>query len=156
MRRIAGAVVIWLLIVGGVGIYTGSRNPTPPPLRVGGEAVGAEGRWVVELQTSFMPEADPFLTAGGDVTTEPAVVILCNGRVVPIASGSVLRRPLAGVTAGRSEILADVSPPVAEAGRAHAVRLRVLRDGLVVAETTAWSAPGTRVVTSVVVDGGAP
>lgn len=156
MTRIAAAVALWLLIVGGVALYTGLRRAAPAATLSAVGVPGAEGRWVVEVMASFLPEPDPFLAAAPSPSIEPAVVVLCNGRAVPVASGSPLRRPLTGLSSGRSEILADVSPPVAEAGRAHAVRLRVLRDGAVVAETTVWSAPGSRLVTSVVVDGAAP
>ena len=59
------------------------------------------------------------------------------------APGDLVRvEPVPGLAAGVNELFVQASPPPEEWDRRHAVRIRIVREGGLVAEKTLWSESG--------------
>ena len=64
-----------------------------------------------------------------------------------VSAGDPLRiDPLPGAVVGRNELFLEAAPPIEQGNRAHAVRVRILRDGVTFAEKTFWSEPGSQLL----------
>ncbi len=153
MFRLLAAALVSTLILGGLSLFIDRRDPradidvTPRAARV------AEGKFSLDVTLSFSPASDdPFALFTKNAEKKPTLVVQLNGHQVlatrdAVPAGELITVPdVSGVGVGDNEILVEADPPLEDANRSHAVRVRVLRDGQPIAEQTSWSEPGTRLV----------
>jgi hypothetical protein len=115
------------------------------------ELQAAQGHYALEITTTFAVEPDPFAlqTEGGE--QKPALLVrLADKEILRVTerleSGVPIGvEPLTELTEGTNEIYLEASAPLEQAGKSHAVRVRVLRDGQTVAERSFWSGSDGRV-----------
>jgi hypothetical protein len=148
MRPLA-AILVWVIVLGGVALFMHARKD----LAANGTASerAAEGHFAVDVTVSFSAEADPFALDASDESGGLALLLRVNGQDVlrrsdRITAGEPLRiEPVPGIVIGENEFYLEANPPLDQAGREHAIRVRVLHDGQPIAEQTFWSSPGARV-----------
>lgn len=148
--RIPFVVLIWVVLVGGLSLYMRHRDAHTPVAGAGVTLNLAEGRYALEVTPTFAAESDPFALAS-DTGDSPAVAVRMRGREI-VRAGDAIRPgvpirvdDVQGFVAGDNEVLVEASPPSDDAERRHFVHVRILRDGLPVAEETFWSEGGARV-----------
>lgn len=151
MRPILVAV-IWLVLVGGLLAYVQTRDT--------GKAADdyhlhqATGGFRLEATTTFDVEPDPFaLTTNAD--EQPAAFLLkVNGaeavRLTERLKGGapIVVEPVPGLVEGKNELFVEAVPPLDQAGRSQAIRVRLLCDGHPIADHTLWSEPGSKIATA--------
>ncbi|MFM1921221.1 MAG: hypothetical protein RLZZ303_2855 [Candidatus Hydrogenedentota bacterium] len=150
MRRIAGAVLAWVVLAGGTWLYLNAQEARArdgAPLVQPVQLPPADYR--VELTPTFAATPDPFALRLDEGSAPPALMARLNGvevlrRDSELAAGETLRiEPLTPLLAGDNELFIDTSPPGEAALQAHALRVRVYRGASLVTEQTLWSEPGT-------------
>jgi hypothetical protein len=159
MLRLVAAAAISLLILGGLSLFMEGRARLSDGEVVERTNAKAAGAFSIDVTLSFSPSvSDPFALVEKQAAPKPAVVLKLNGREIlsvdkEIPAGELITaNDVAGVVVGQNEILVEADPPLDDANRAHAVRVRVQRDAKTVAEKTTWSEPGTRLVSRMVLD----
>ncbi len=157
MYRLIAAAAISFVILGGLALFMERRESRGSQTSV--SAPAAAGDFSVDVTLSFTAaERDPFAVTAENSAKQPLVIVRLNGQEILSATeappaGELLKvAHVPGMAAGNNEFLVEADPPLAEANRAHAVRLRVLRDGQPIAEQTSWSEPGSRLVARFVLD----
>lgn len=149
--RIALAVLIWLMFVGGLGLYTHYRDIAAQALRPSVEIQTAEGSYAMQITTTFAVEPDPFALQTDELGEQPALVVRLGEREIlkrtdRLEAATPIRvEPLLGLVEGTNEIYLEANPPLEQVGKSQAVRVQIMRDGQTVAEQTFWSAPGGKV-----------
>lgn len=149
--RIVGALIVWIMVIGGLLLYTQHRDMVVEGVGEAFTTQKAAGRYVLTVTTTFDAEPDPFA-----LTTEsagqPAALLVRMGdrtllRVIDrIAAGQPIRVTLdGGLATGVNEIYVEASPPLSAGDRAQAVRIQILNDDVSVAEQTFWSSAGGKV-----------
>jgi hypothetical protein len=141
-------IAIWLVMVGGLYQYIAWRDgAVAAPAAVFTMAKASAGEFSLELTPTFSLEDDPFaLTIGEDA--DSSLEIRLNGRLLNVPDEELQRgRPFTitaveGVLLGHNEIHIKASPPVAESSLDHALRIRVLDQGVVLADHSLWSSEG--------------
>ena len=143
-------VCIWIIIVGGLWLYTAQRNSgaTGSEVMVGERL--AEGVFTVELTSTFDAEKDPFaLDVGGEEAPPLEVRINGKGVELPVGEmrrGSVVRlENVEGILDGQNEIFIKASPPPAGNMSEHGIRVKVFKDDNMIGEKTVWSSGGSLV-----------
>jgi len=143
------AVILSVVILGGLWAYTGMRTHGSPSVRVIVPDAPQE-RFAAELTLTFSAEADPFALNVDEAEAPAAVLVRFNGQQVLriterlVAGDPVEIDPLPGAVIGDNELFLEANPPVAQGNQAHAVRVRITRDDVPIVEKTFWSEPGTR------------
>jgi hypothetical protein len=153
--RLVTAIVVWLLLLGGMRLYMEHRqeassvsdatNPSLESVRRG----NATGAFALEILPSFALEPDPFALLAAPADAAPSLVVRLNGAEVlrrdeRVEADTPLRiQPVDGLLEGANEFHIEANPPLQEHDRPHAVRIRLTRDGRTVAEQTLWAEPGT-------------
>ncbi len=153
MRPILAAVISFA-ILGGLWVYTQVRPLTVAPLPAAIPEATAAARYAMDVTMTFSAEPDPFaLTVDAD-QRPAALLVRFNGQELlrvteRLSAGDPITvDPLPGAVVGRNELFLEAAPPIKQGNRAHAVRIRILRDGVPFAEETFWSEPGTRLSAS--------
>jgi hypothetical protein len=153
MIRVILAAALSILILGGLSLFMERRGRSAGHEVVRQESQEAAGRFSLDVTLSFSPAAeDPFALVTKEAKAKPGLLVQLNGQEVISVSEDVpvgeliTRDDVPGVVVGANEVLIEADPPLAEANRAHAVRVRMLRDGKPIAEQTSWSEPGARLV----------
>jgi hypothetical protein len=141
-------IAIWLVMVGGLYQYIAWRDgAVAAPAAVFAMAQASEGEFSLELTPTFSLEEDPFALKIGE-GPDTSLEILLNGRPLKVPDEDLQRgRPftitaIEGVLLGHNEIYIKASPPVAESSLDHAMRIRVLDQGVVLADYSLWSSEG--------------
>jgi hypothetical protein len=148
--RFALAAFAWLLMLGGLSLYIYQRDRhTPAAIQAPVQQAVATEDFTLEITPTFSPEPDPFALQGEESTAAPLVVRTADRelfRAESLEPGVPVRvHPLRGLVEGRNEIYLQAQPPVGEAGRNHAVRVRLLQGSQVVVDETLWRAGGANV-----------
>ena len=149
--RLTLAVLIWLVFVGGLGIYTHYRDATVRAARPIVEIQTVEGNYAIEITTTFAVEPDPFAVQTDELGQQPALVVRLGQREIlkitdRLAAGTPIRiEPLLGLVEGTNETYLEASSRLEQVGESQAVRVQILRDGQTIAEQTFWSLPGGKV-----------
>jgi len=152
--RFALVAAIWLILVGGLSLYTYQRERRLPPQMEAVVSRDAPGEaYTLEITPSFATAADPFALQG-DPLAGATIVVRTAGRVLyrsdkPQQAGvTVSVHPVAGLVAGRNEIFLRAVPPFT-APLDHAVRVRLLQGGRVLLDETLWGEKGANVASSI-------
>lgn len=149
--RFALTVLIWLIMVGGLGLYIQQRDrrlPQGVPAPVT-EAVQGED-YALEITPTFSPVPDPFALQIDPDASASLVVrlgereLFRSGKALP-AGRIIALQPLAGLVAGQNELFLQASPPASEALQDHAVRVRLLQGARVIFDQTLWGVSGATV-----------
>lgn len=148
-------IFIWVVILGGMRFYTWQRDAYTGPATVDVQrVVQAEGAYRLEITPTFSVEADPFALETDD-SAAPPIQVRLNGQVLSLPDTDVERgKPLSiesvtGVHKGHNEVYLKASPPVSESTMAHALRIRLLEDGVELLDHTVWGSQGSLVSGSV-------
>lgn len=144
---------IWIIIVGGLWLYTQQRQQAEAGLeRSEPQLVVLEQQWDLLLTPTFSVEPDPFALQVTD-EQDTAFEIRINGEPVPVAVDNLQRGvPLrvtgvTGLVAGQNEIFVQASPPLEESGRSHGIRIQLSRgDTSSQLDQTIWAGEGALVM----------
>lgn len=138
------SLTIAVVVLGGLRWYMQVRDRFRVHDISSGESVAA-GVFSVELTLTFNAGPDPF---GLDRDNATAVEVMFRGQPLLRETGTVeagtplVVSPVQGVVEGPNEFFVSATPLDENTGLAHALRVRILRDGVPIAEQTLWSAPG--------------
>lgn len=106
------------------------------------ETVAAEGKYAAEITLTFDAQADEFALEPTSVIFRQQSKTLLE-KTGLVQAGEALRvDAIENVVEGRNEFYVECVPRSSDQPIARAVRVRLLRDGRVVSETTLWSEPG--------------
>lgn len=147
--RFTLTALAWLLMLGGLSLYIHQRDlQKPAPLQAPVQEGLSAREFTLEVTATFSPEADPFALQGDD-TAAPLVLRTATQelyRAAALEPGVVVQiNPVHGLLEGRNEIYVQAQPPVSEAGRDHAVRVRLLQSSRVLVDQTLWGQGGASV-----------
>lgn len=148
--RFALTALAWLLMFGGLGLYIQLRDRhRPAPIQAPARQVVTRQDFTLEITPTFSPEPDPFALQDPTTTAAPLVVRTAERelfRAARLEPGVPVRvHPVNGLVEGRNELYLQAQPPLSEADRDHAVRVRLLRNGQVVVDQTLWGQSGANV-----------
>ncbi len=138
---------VWIVLVGGVYLYTVRRDQASPPRPAATHIAPLKDRSVtLEFTPTFNLEKDPFA-----LTTEETQSLLemrVNGSRLPVAvetsqPGKPIRVEVGEhLVQGPNELFVQASPPTAEGEREYGIRIKILEGASLLAEKTVWGAPG--------------
>lgn len=142
------SLIIWLVIVGGLFLYTWQRDaalPTGPA--VVAAAKQAEVNYILEITPTFSIVEDPFALQS-DTDKTALLELRLNGQslaapAVDMRRGEVIRiRDLSELQVGFNEFYISASPPIAENMLDHGIRVRLLGGSNVLLDDTIWASRG--------------
>jgi hypothetical protein len=152
MTRIAIALLLWVIVLGGLNLYmrqfetSGSDAASSSRQR----PAQAEAPYAMELTTTFNVEPDPFaLTA--NASEEPAgLVVQLQGNEIlrktrEVETGAPIVLNVPGLVRGLNEFFVEANMPLESIGKSYALRLRLTQAGSPVAEETFWSEGENRI-----------
>jgi hypothetical protein len=146
------AILVWILILGGVAGYLQTRDDRRAVAEF--RPTAAAGHFTLEFVSTTELEPDPFAVRAFPDEKPTSLILKVNGEQVLAKNGNLepgtpLRlENVQGLTEGQNELYLEANPPLESAGRAHAYRITIKRDGGTIAEETLWSEPGLRLATS--------
>jgi hypothetical protein len=156
------ALLLCLAILGIVGGYLRLSEELRQRTAQGQEAHHVEiaaGKFSVEVTLTF--DAGGASAFALEPTEETSLLVLFQGRELirskePVAAGAAVRvEDIQGIASGKNEFYLEAHPSDQAPPIAHAVRVRVLRDGHPIADETLWSEPGLPVRGTVRLDAAA-
>ena len=140
------ALVLTVAILGGMQLFMASQRGAGHDHHRGANVIRGAGEYSVELTLTFDAGKDEFgLDAEGDA---PSVLLQLHGqtllqRIDHVPSSATLEvKPVEGIVVGENEFYLQVAPADLLSLVPRAARIRVLRDGIPLAERTLWSSPG--------------
>ncbi|HEY5672184.1 MAG TPA: hypothetical protein VIR78_00595 [Malonomonas sp.] len=150
MRFILTAL-IWLVVIGGLSFYIHQRDARIIPQAQAQISVAMTAAdYLLEVTPTFGAEVDPFALL--DEGQAPATLLVRLGGQnlyrgeEPLARGEILQiEPVSGLVEGNNELYFEASPPFEEAHLNHALRVRLLRGGVVQLDQTLWAEAGGKV-----------
>ena len=147
-------IAIWIVIVGGMWMYTAQRDAAVPQAQAAIPVkLITDKRFTIEITPTFSIENDPFALQTGDTPATPLEVRF-NGSPLAlpydtISRGATIRIvDLGGILEGQNEIFVKASPPVAENMLEHGIRIRLYADNNLLTDQTVWSSQGSLVMGS--------
>ncbi len=149
--RPALAIIIWVILIGGLTAYMQSRETAA--VGVSYKLHSAEGVYALQITTTFDVEPDPFALRT-DENEASALLVKLNGKEIlrrsdRVQAGTPIRvEPVPGLTGGRNEFYLEANPPVSLANLSYAVRVQLFRDGQLIADRSLWSEPGSRIAST--------
>lgn len=152
--RFALVAMIWLVLVGGLSLYTWQRDRRPPPPVAAEAETGAPAEeFVLEITPSFATAGDPFALAGDPAEGATLLARTATHELFrsakPLPAGTTQRvRPVPGLVQGHNEIFVRAVPPV-NPGLDYAVRVRLMRGGRAIVDQTLWGEKGAVVAGTV-------
>lgn len=147
--RIVLALLIWVVLAGGLALYMHNRSTVQSAPEMVLHA--AHGEFAVEVTTTFPLEPDPFALRSDGNEDASALVVRVNGREVlrrteRVEPGApIVVERITGLAQGDNEFYVEATPPLNMVGRSQAVRVRVLQDSSVIADHSLWSDQGNRI-----------
>ncbi|MEZ6117089.1 MAG: hypothetical protein R3C28_11025 [Pirellulaceae bacterium] len=132
-----------VVILGGVQLYM-THRPRVVAYQAEPDTV-AVGEFRLEVTLSFAAGPDPCAL---ELEDAPSLLILFHGKPVlqrtdAISGGQlIVSDPVDGIVQGRNEFFVQATCANDAGLTASAIRVRILRDAVVIAEQTFWSEPG--------------
>jgi hypothetical protein len=145
------AVLIWIVLIGGLTGYMQSREIVPAGSSY--EQHKAKGLFSLQITTTFPVEPDPFALQIEEAEAS-ALLVKLNGKEIlrrteKVEAGVPIRiEPVPGLVAGGNEFYLEANPPVGLDRLSCAVRVQLLQGPAVIADTTLWSDPGARIAST--------
>jgi hypothetical protein len=149
------SIVISAFILLGVRAYLGfaaSLREARVLHYVAREEEAATGRFSAEITLTFDCQADEFSLEPTSLVLKHQGKELLKREGIVAAGEPIMIENIAGITAGKNEFYFECVPKDDGKALARAVRVRVLRDGVSVADQTLWSPPGQTPRGAIVVD----
>ena len=151
--RIVLALVLVVVILGGTQLFL-SANQSQPITRIQHVDEAASGKFRIEVVPMFDCGPDEFAL---DIDSAPSLVVRVGDKVVltestPIASGDEVVADVPGLIVGRNELYLQATASDGDPNKIRGLRVRVLRDEMVVAEQWLSSEPGAPVEGPVAID----
>ncbi len=106
------------------------------------EEAAATGIFSAEITLTFAAAPDEFSLEPVSLVFKQQDRVLLERRDLVRAGEPLVIDNLSGIVAGRNEFYFECIPSPSEQPLARAVRVRLLRDGVEVADTTLWAPPG--------------
>ncbi len=150
--RVLAVCIIALLIFGTLAAYQRFVETLPKPNLQQYARPTAEGKFFLEVTLTFPAEVDAFAT-----DQEAAVLVRMAGHDVirseaPVAAGETLQaNDVQGIVAGRNAFFVRAVPAESSSQVPNAVRVKILRDGELIAENSLWSESGSIVAGEVII-----
>lgn len=150
MRPIA-AIIIWIIVIGGLYSYMSSRDNVTSSHPVAIET--ATGKYKLVLTTTFDTTKDPF-ELKSDTNSGNAVSIELNGLSLlrlkdgPKAGRNVILDDVEGIKIGANEFFLEANPPHNAEGIAGAVRVQLFRSHEELIDKTFWGDPGEKIIST--------
>lgn len=154
MKRLLLTVVIWIVIVGGLRLYTNYRetvmaaSPSAASVELEEETALEESVSLV-ITPTFSVEKDPFALDVDDAASA-GMDLRVNGHSVTFEE--TMKRGISLTIAdvkhlayGYNEIFINASPPLTESQLDHGVRIQVIGDHAPILDKTLWSSTGAPV-----------
>lgn len=145
------SLIIWTVIVGGLFLYTSSRDAAVSRITAAVPVeLDVEGNFTLEITPTFSTEKDPFALQVDDSDQQPLEVRL-NGQKISLPEEEIVRgktlriENISGILKGYNEVYVKASPPLDESELDHGVRLHILQDEKSLASDTIWSGQGALV-----------
>jgi hypothetical protein len=154
--RPAIAVLIWLIIIGGLSAYMHKRETIRPGSTY--EVQEASGNFAVEITTTFDVEPDPFALRTDSGTAAPAMLVRINGQDVlrqaeKVERGMPIRlEPVPALIQGHNELYIEANPPMDQTAQSLAMRVRVFQGNQPVADQSIWSEAGSKIAAALPVE----
>lgn len=146
-------ILIWIVFVGGLKLYTTTRDanlPTSPSQAK--EVELAHRSYSLLLTPTFSVEEDPFaLKTESTPSGTTGLELNLNGQQVTVSADSLSRGKtirvdnIQGVQQGHNELYVKASPPLAENTMDQGIRIQVLGDNLPIVSETVWGEQGSLV-----------
>lgn len=139
-------MLIWIFFVGGLWAYTARRDASLPgsPAQVAAPKMLTRS-YVLEITPGFTIEKDPFaLVLDNDASQPPGLELRLNGQSLGVDAGKIQRGKVIRITKnlnlsqGFNEFYVKASPPMAETGLDHGLRVRLLDRQTPVVDQTVW------------------
>jgi hypothetical protein len=148
--RFALVAAIWLILVGGLALYTHEKDRRqPPPIAEPVTQPATAEAYALEVTPTFTTATDPYALQGGPAASATLVArlgereLLRTGR--PVSAGTAVTvTPVPGLVLGLNELYIRAVPPRGEPLN-HAVRVRLLQGGRIVLDQTLWGEKGANV-----------
>ena len=149
--RFAITILVWLIMVGGLALYIDQRDRRQPAeVRSAAEVAAPMDDFTLELTPTFSTAVDPYALSGDPAAAATLLVRLGERELFrsnkPLPAGiPVSLIPVAGLIVGRNELFVRAAPPLSEALKDHALRVRLLQGRRVVFDETLWGKNGDAV-----------
>ncbi len=145
------SLMIWIVIVGGLWLYTWQRDMARANVVASQVRIHeVDDDYSLEITSTFSVETDPFSLQLDDSPKTPLQVLI-NGREIELDTevlrrGEVLKKEkVPHLVVGSNELYLKASPPFNESNMDHGMRVRLLQAGGIVLDKTVWSRQGSLV-----------
>lgn len=149
--RFVLSILIWLILVGGLWVYTSKRDASKPQAANAASIdLSVQGVFSIEITPTFSTEKDPFALTTDD-TASSTLELKLNGTSIALPfddlqrGKTVVLENIAGLLMGHNEIYLKASPPLSENALEHGIRIKVSEKDNLIADKTIWSSPGALV-----------
>ncbi|MCP4455329.1 MAG: hypothetical protein GY809_28040 [Planctomycetes bacterium] len=151
--RVITAIVIWVVILGGVTSFQHHRKMLRASQATGQlpAAEAASAVYSLTVTPTFKAEPDPFALQTDTTAASAALVVRMAGtdllRVTDqVEAGKALRiKALPDIQVGLNEIYIEGAPPTTQGQQRHAVLVELFRNGIWIQQASFWSVPGGKV-----------
>lgn len=150
MKRIAAVLFLWIVVFGGLNLYMkrfeARQSANVPVFR----QVQSESFYALEVTATFKVQPDPF-SLRTENSSDPAALSVRIGereilRRAEVEAGVPVRvKPVPSMVLGTNEFFVEANMPLELTGKNLALQIKLIRDGLPVAEKTMWSEGGNRI-----------
>jgi len=146
--RLVIAAIIWIIFIGGLSVYMQARESLE--MAPDKTLQTAMGKFTIQVTTTFAPVPDPFALKTHEESSSSLTVKLHGVKVLGPDSQTgadrfVFREDLPQLLAGKNEFYVEAYPDLRATDKAGALRVEIMRDGVVLADRTFWSEPGERI-----------
>ncbi|MDQ1239968.1 MAG: hypothetical protein QG577_2154 [Thermodesulfobacteriota bacterium] len=146
--RLVIAAIIWIIFIGGLSVYMQARESVE--MAPDKTLQTAMGKFTIRVTTTFAPVPDPFALKTLEQSSSSLTVKLHGVKVLgpdsqPDADEFLFRADLPQLLAGRNEFYVEAYPDLRAASKANALRVEIMKDGVVLTDRTFWSEPGERI-----------
>ena len=141
---------ICILFIGGLSLYMNQREVQVYQGTDIEPIEEAEGKYSLELVTTFTLEPDPFAIMLDKSQSPPALVIKLRGLEIlsvteQLESGKpVIINPLEGLVTGENELFIEANPTLSDLEE-NAVRIRIFENSNIISEQTFWTQSGGKI-----------
>ena len=154
-RRPLLVLVMAAAIWGSLTLFQNFRASLPKPEAIENLRDDAQAEYSIAITLTFDAQGDAFSPTALRVSLDGVRVFESDTTVQ--AGVAVLISPVAGIKVGVNELLIEVgsgtdSTEALQQHVAHAIRVQVMADAVVIAERTLWSEPGNTIIGLVVID----
>jgi len=156
-RRPLLVLVMAAAIWGSLTLFQNFRASLPKPEAIENLRDDAQAEYSIAITLTFDAQGDAFSPTALRVSLDGVTDPVFESDTTVQAGVPVLISPVAGIKVGVNELLIEVgsgtdSTEATQQHLAHAIRVQVMADEVVIAERTLWSEPGNTISGLVVID----